>query len=136
MAKRTHARSGDHRDADQLPIRAREAFRLVRLARRYISEITDCQPARITAVARTDKDGWIVGVEVVEAPQIPPSADILALYDIELGADGELLAYCRSHRYRRGAALSPMRDTQKTAEPVADGHLLATELPEKSYAAT
>ena len=128
MAKRTHAWSEDDRDAAQSPIRTREALRLVRLARQYIAEITDRQPVQITAVAPTDQGGWIVEVEIVEDQRIPPSADILALFDLELDAHGELLAYRRTRRYRRGQALSPMRGAEKPAEPVVDGHVLAAEL--------
>jgi Gas vesicle synthesis protein GvpO len=56
-------------------------------------------------LAPTDEDGWIVEVEIVEDRRIPSSADMLALYEIELDADGELLAYRRTRRYRRGQAL-------------------------------
>ena len=39
---------------------------------------------------------------------------MLALYEIELDADGELLGYHRTHRYMRGNALSPMQDDEST----------------------
>jgi Gas vesicle synthesis protein GvpO len=101
-------RSGDDRDADHPSTLAREA---VQLAPEYITEMTGRRPVLITGVAPTDEDGWIVEVEIVEDRRIPSSADMLALYEIELDADGELLAYRRTRRYRRGQAL----DGEQTA---------------------
>ncbi|WP_061290922.1 gas vesicle protein GvpO [Herbidospora cretacea] len=49
------------------------------------------------------KDGWVVVVEVVEDRRIPSSGDILALYEADLDADGNLLSYRRKARYRRGS---------------------------------
>ena len=49
----------------------------------------------MTAVEPTDEDGWIIEVEIVEDRRIPSAADILALYEIELGPDGDLLGYWR-----------------------------------------
>jgi hypothetical protein len=82
----------------------------VQVASEYITAITGRQPTQITAVAPSEEEGWIAEVEVVEDARIPSSADILALYEIELDADGELLAYNRTHRYMRGDALSPMEN--------------------------
>lgn len=79
------------------------------IASDYITGITGRQPTLITGIAPSDNAGWIAELEVVEDRRIPSSADMLALYEIELGADGELLAYRRTHRYMRGHALSPMQ---------------------------
>src|SRR5215470_13685501 len=102
MTEHPRGRSGD-RDADQPSIPAREA---VRLAPAYIAEITHRRAVQTTAIESTDDNGWIVEVEVVEDRRIPPSADMLALYEIELDCDGELLAYQRTHRYMRGQGLN------------------------------
>jgi hypothetical protein len=106
MAKRRDARS-----VNQASIPARDA---VQIASGYITEITGRQPTRITGIAPSDEEGWIAEVEVVEDRRIPSSADMLALYEIELDADGELLTYHRTHRYMRGHALSPMQDDKFT----------------------
>ena len=106
MAKRRDARS-----VDQASIPVREA---VHVASDYITSIIGRQPTQVTGVAPSDEEGWIVDVEVVEDRRIPSSADMLALYEIELDADGELLAYHRTHRYMRGNVLSPTQDEQWT----------------------
>ena len=100
MTEHPHARSADDRNGDP-SIRARDA---VHLAREYVTEIIDRRPEQMTAVEPTD-NGWIVELEVVTDRRIPSSADMLALYEIELDIDGELLGYQRTRRYIRGQAL-------------------------------
>ena len=106
MAKRT-----DGRSVKQASISAREA---VQVASDSITAITGRQPTLITGIKPSDEGGWIAEVEVVEDRRIPPSAEMLALYEIELDAHGELLTYHRTHRYMRGNALSPMQDDNWT----------------------
>src|SRR5215471_19227341 len=89
MTEHSRGRGGDDRDGDKPSIPAREA---VQLAPEYITEITHRRPEQTTAVEATDEGGWIVEVEVVEDRRIPSTADMLALYEIDLDSDGELLA--------------------------------------------
>jgi hypothetical protein len=99
MAQRARARSSDDRGAEEPAITAREA---AELARQYIAEMTDREPVTATSVTPTDEGGWLVEVEVIEDRRIPSSSDILALYEVELDADGELLSYRRIRRFLRG----------------------------------
>jgi hypothetical protein len=78
-----------------------KAAKASQLAMRQIAELTGKQSEGITGVERGD-DGWIVGVEVVEDRRIPSSTDILATYETEVDADGELVSYRRVRRYARG----------------------------------
>jgi hypothetical protein len=55
----------------------------------------------ITAVEPVD-DGWRVAVEVLEDQRVPSSADLLALYEVELDPEGNLVSYRRTRRYARG----------------------------------
>ena len=98
MAERTDTRSRSGRDAEQPSVTAREA---AELARQYLAEMTERAPERTTSVSPTD-DGWLVEVEMIEDRRIPSSSDIVALYEVELDLDGELLAYRRVRRYLRG----------------------------------
>ncbi len=72
------------------------------LALRDITQLTGKKPLGATSVMPTD-DGWTVEVEVVEDRRIPSSTDLLALYELVLDMDGELLSYRRTRRYSRGA---------------------------------
>lgn len=85
------------------------AREVVRLAGEHIADLTGAEPGISTSVLPTDEGGWIVEVEVVEDRRIPSSADMLALYEVELDCDGELLAYKRIQRYMRSQSTSGSR---------------------------
>ena len=102
MAERTGTRSRSGRDAEQPSVTAREA---VEMAREYLADMTERTPVQTTSVSPTD-DGWLVEVEMVEDRRIPSSSDVLAIYEVELDLDGELLAYRRVRRYLRGQTAS------------------------------
>jgi hypothetical protein len=74
---------------------------LARGAAEQLTQLTGRQPESTTGIERTD-EGWRVELEVVETRRIPDSADILALYEVQLDEDGELLSYRRLRRYPRG----------------------------------
>ncbi|MDF3312417.1 gas vesicle protein [Rhodococcus sp. T2V] len=73
-------------------------------ALRDIEVLIGKQSEGVTAVLPTE-EGWAVEVEVLDDRHIPPSADMLALYEIVLDLDGEMLSYHRTRRYRRGSAI-------------------------------
>ncbi|WP_280501110.1 gas vesicle protein [Nocardia farcinica] len=56
-----------------------------------------------TSMTPTD-EGWTVEIEVLEDRRIPSSADMLALYEVDIDLDGNLLAYRRTRRYPRGSS--------------------------------
>ncbi|WP_242903577.1 gas vesicle protein GvpO [Actinomadura terrae] len=68
----------------------------------HVTAMTGRSAESVVGMERTDGDGWRVTVEVVETRRIPDSADILAVYETEVDADGELVAYRRVRRYPRG----------------------------------
>jgi hypothetical protein len=71
------------------------------VAAHHVTEMTKRPAEGIVGLKRSD-DGWSVTVEVVESQRIPDSADILATYEVEVDADGELVSYRRVGRYLRG----------------------------------
>jgi hypothetical protein len=77
------------------------AAQAARSGLRGLADLIGKRPEGVTAVEPTD-DGWRVGVEVVEERRVPSTADILAIYQAELDADGRLLSYRRIRRYSRG----------------------------------
>ncbi|ANS28447.1 gas vesicle protein GvpO [Rhodococcus opacus] len=74
---------------------------IAEIATRDIAQLTGKKPLGATSVMPTD-DGWTVEVEVVEDRRIPSSTDMLAIYEVVLDLDGELLSYRRTRRYVRG----------------------------------
>jgi len=81
--------------------RVRSAAKAARIAVQEIAALTGRTPDNVVAIERRD-DGWCVSVELVETHRIPDSADILAIYEIELDQHGGLAAYRRTDRYLRG----------------------------------
>jgi hypothetical protein len=69
-------------------------------------ELTGKKPEGVASLEPAE-DGWIVDVEVVEENRIPSSADILAMYQVDLDLAGTLLAYRRTARYSRGHQIDP-----------------------------
>ncbi|MER7330992.1 MULTISPECIES: gas vesicle protein [unclassified Micromonospora] len=80
------------------PISAAEA---AREGMRQIVELTGRDPVGTTSL-KSVRDGWLVGVEVIEDRRIPASTDLLGLYEVELDLEGGLLGYRRVRRYQRG----------------------------------
>ncbi|SCF21845.1 gas vesicle protein [Micromonospora saelicesensis] len=80
------------------PVSAAEA---AQAGLRQLVELTGREPSVTTSLEATE-DGWLIGVEVVEARRIPNSIDLLGLYEVELDLEGNLLGYRRLRRYQRG----------------------------------
>jgi hypothetical protein len=79
----------------------RGATAIARRAAALVSTLTGRAPESMVSLERCD-GGWRVGVEVVEMARIPDSADILAVYDVRLDDDGDLVSFQRTRRYPRG----------------------------------
>ena len=96
-----------HRDADEAsaPRRPRrpqsDGMRAARVAAENVLALTGRCPENVVSVAR-DEDGWQVGVEVLELRRIPDTTDILAIYEVTLDSNGDLVRCERGQRYHRG----------------------------------
>ncbi|GDY47505.1 hypothetical protein SANT12839_083870 [Streptomyces antimycoticus] len=80
---------------------ALDARDAARRAARHVEGLTGRAAEGVTSLER-GKDGWVIGIEVVETHRIPDSTDILAEYQVELDDHGELASYRRTERYYRG----------------------------------
>lgn len=76
---------------------------LARRAVEHVEALTGREAEGVTGTKRLE-DGWLVEVEVVETRRIPDTADLLAVYQVELDGEGELTGYRRARRYQRGRA--------------------------------
>jgi hypothetical protein len=74
---------------------------VARRAARFVARLSGRRPESVISIERKDEE-WRVGVEVVEVSRIPDTADILAVYEARLDADGDLISYRRIRRYARG----------------------------------
>jgi hypothetical protein len=90
-------------DAPKEPAKRSPGLRIARRAAQQLAELTGKEPESIIGLKRTD-DGWQVQLEVLEVNRIPHTTDLLALYQVDLDSDGELVGYRRVSRYVRGSA--------------------------------
>jgi hypothetical protein len=73
---------------------------VVKKARQQLGEVTGLDVCS-TVSAREDESGWCVQVEVVEKKSLPDSQDILAMYELALDEEGNLLNFTRVGMRRR-----------------------------------
>jgi len=99
MTQSASRRSRRDSETEEPPLTAREAVDIVR---ENLGEITGVEAVRVTSAVPNEDGGWIIEIETVEDRRIPSTADILALYEVELDSNGEMLAYQRIRRYMRG----------------------------------
>ncbi|NNE12983.1 MAG: hypothetical protein HKN41_12155 [Ilumatobacter sp.] len=64
------------------------------------SSMLGLQVEMVTTVKKQD-DGWHVQAQVVEQRRIPPSSDVIGIYDAELDGSGELTSVERTRRSTR-----------------------------------
>jgi Gas vesicle synthesis protein GvpO len=76
-------------------------MRAARIAAENVLALTGRPPENVVSVAR-DEDGWQVGVEVLELRRIPDTTDILAIYEVAIDDNGEMVRCERAERYHRG----------------------------------
>lgn len=94
----------DSAGPDSAPDKEFSASAIAAEAAERVAELTTKPTLGVTSVEPIE-DGWLVEVEVLEDRRIPSSADMLALYEVELDLDGKLLAYRRTRRYGRGKSI-------------------------------
>ncbi len=76
------------------------------LANRAAAQLGELTGRTVEGVVGLEKDDdtWRVQVEVLEVRRIPNTTDVLAHYEIDADAHGDLQGYRRVRRYVRGAA--------------------------------
>ncbi len=72
-------------------------------ARRAVAEFTGLEIDSISSCGRLG-DGWRIVVDAVEAPARLGDNDLIATYEVELDAAGEVAAFSRTGRYNRSEA--------------------------------
>ena len=109
MDRKSTAREGAAKKASRDHVaedapRKRRARSMRTVASRASSELTGLIGRQVEGVVGVEQveDGWRVQIEVVESRRIPDTTDILAIYEVDVDADGEVTAYRRRDRYVRG----------------------------------
>jgi hypothetical protein len=100
--KTTANRTAKRASAPRAPAAKRAtASQVAARAAQQLLELTGKGVEGVTGLARAE-DGWKVHVEVVEVRRIPDTTDVLALYEVQVDEDGDLMGYRRLRRYARG----------------------------------
>ncbi|MFF7308058.1 gas vesicle protein GvpO [Streptomyces sp. NPDC008137] len=74
---------------------------VLRQARGQLAELTGMEAESVSSFEQTD-EGWALEVEVLELERVPDTMSLMASYQVELDADGQLTGYRRVRRYERG----------------------------------
>lgn len=80
---------------------AASAAQVMHSAAEQLSSLIGTPPESVSAIKPTD-DGWEADVEVLELERVPETTSVMATYRVTLNAEGDLVAYERTHRYTRG----------------------------------
>lgn len=83
------------------PARRASGARIASDAARQLAELTDKEVEGVTGLQKED-DGWRVEVELLELRRVPTTTDVLATYEVDMDASGDLQGYRRTRRYVRG----------------------------------
>ncbi|MER6346805.1 gas vesicle protein GvpO [Streptomyces sp. NPDC001595] len=78
-------------------------MQVLREARAQLEELTGMVAESVSSFEQTD-DGWSLEVEVLELERVPDTMSLMASYQVELDAQGQLTGYRRVRRYERGRA--------------------------------
>ena len=79
---------------------AKDVGTLIEKARKELSKLTGLTASSTVGVVKDEK-GWNISIEMVEKRSIPDQMDLLALYEVLLDEDGNLLNFERKSMRRR-----------------------------------
>ncbi|MEA1964110.1 MAG: gas vesicle protein GvpO [Candidatus Aerophobetes bacterium] len=70
------------------------------VAQKELAKLIKLEPSGIKGVSR-DEEGWHVMVEMIEKKSIPDAMDLLALYEVTLNDEGNVLKFERGTLRKR-----------------------------------
>jgi len=73
---------------------------LIEQTRRELNKLTGLDLSTTKGVKK-EGDGWIITIEMIEKHSIPDQMDILALYEVNVDADGNILSFDRTAMRKR-----------------------------------
>jgi hypothetical protein len=73
---------------------------LIARAKDQLCVLTGYRVDSVSGFSKSD-GGWHLSVTMIELPRIPPVTDVLAGYEVELDAAGDIVSYHRGKRYFR-----------------------------------
>ena len=77
-----------------------KAHEIGALAKSELQSLTGLEVETVSSIQRQG-DAWDVTVDLIELHMTPNTRDVLAVYDVQLDNDGNLVGYRRMGRYVR-----------------------------------
>jgi hypothetical protein len=90
-----------HKPADKAADDRPSPMEVLRQARGQLAELTGMTAESVSSFEQTEQ-GWALEVEVLELERVPDTMSLMASYQVELDAQGQLTGYRRVRRYERG----------------------------------
>jgi len=78
-----------------------KASEVIKVAEKELAALTKLEPTGVKGVFR-DEEEWHVTVEMIEKKSIPDGMDLLALYEVILDDEGNVLKFERGKLRKRG----------------------------------
>jgi len=78
-----------------------KASEVTKVAEKELAALTKLESSGVKGVSR-DEEGWHVTVEMIEKKSIPDGMDLLALYEVTLDEEGNVLKFERGKLRKRG----------------------------------
>ncbi|WP_079129422.1 gas vesicle protein [Streptomyces qaidamensis] len=94
---RSTSKTNDNQSAKSRP----SPMEVLRQARGQLAELTGMEAESVSSFEQTE-EGWALEVEVLELERVPDTMSLMASYQVELDAEGQLTGYRRVRRYERG----------------------------------
>ncbi|MFF7896961.1 gas vesicle protein [Streptomyces sp. NPDC007907] len=97
QGSRNSSRTNDNQKSQSRP----SPMDVLRQARGQLAELTGMEAESVSSFEQTE-EGWALEVEVLELERVPDTMSLMASYQVELDAEGQLTGYRRVRRYERG----------------------------------
>jgi hypothetical protein len=73
----------------------------IKAAKKELHDLTDLDISSVIGAEKSDEDGWLVTIEVIEKRSIPDSMDIMGIYETRLDPEGKMQDFKRVKMRKR-----------------------------------
>ncbi|MER7407257.1 gas vesicle protein [Streptomyces sp. NPDC000070] len=100
-SQKSQSSQNSHKSTDNAADDRPSPMEVLRQARGQLAELTGMTAESVSSFEQTEQ-GWALEVEVLELERVPDTMSLMASYQVELDAQGQLTGYRRVRRYERG----------------------------------
>ncbi|MFF9804397.1 gas vesicle protein [Streptomyces coeruleorubidus] len=100
-SQKSQTSENSRKPTDNAAVDRPSPMEVLRQARGQLAELTGMTAESVSSFEQTDQ-GWALEVEVLELERVPDTMSLMASYQVELDAQGQLTGYRRVRRYERG----------------------------------